>query len=402
MRQGIPHTGGGGQGGQVSTVPAGVGGSGIVLVRLKGSQSSTILSFHYGTHDNFYGDGSVEAAQAAGRFFSNSSAVNDPAGYGAVSITGVDVNGQTTYSWTLPSWATSVDVLVVGGGGGGGYDNGGGGGAGGVALATDVSSLSSPVSIKVGRGGIVPTSGTAIDNGVGSEFADIVVHGGGGGGTWHTSDTPAGGSGGGGSGHASEYKIGGEVLPIIGVLSLSGGTAEFALRTALSADMGRLDATSDANLYVEAQEGGTNRGVVFRNGQGQNVAQVDGAGNVLCRSVVARVEVSSLSDARLKHNVQTIEGALERVCGMRGVTFDMDGKRHAGFIAQEMREVVPELVTEGEDGYLRLAYGNTVAVLAEALKEERRTREEEGKRLEAMIAEQREIIARLAQVVGRS
>ena len=33
-------------------------------------------------------------------------------------------------TWTVPSYVTSVDFLVVGGGGGGGHEEGGGGGAG--------------------------------------------------------------------------------------------------------------------------------------------------------------------------------------------------------------------------------------------------------------------------------
>lgn len=77
--------------------------------------------------------------------------------------------------------------------------------------------------------------------------------------------------------------------------------------------------------------------------------------------------VTAYSDIRLKDDVQTIENALDKVSRMRGVTFNMNGKRSAGVIAQELQEVMPELVNDGE--YLSVAYGNLVGVLIEAIKE---------------------------------
>ncbi len=77
--------------------------------------------------------------------------------------------------------------------------------------------------------------------------------------------------------------------------------------------------------------------------------------------------VTAYSDVRLKENIQTIEDAVDKVSRMRGVTFDMNGKRSAGVIAQELQEVMPELVNDGE--YLSVAYGNLVSVLIEAVKE---------------------------------
>ena len=47
--------------------------------------------------------------------------------------------------------------------------------------------------------------------------------------------------------------------------------------------------------------------------------------------------------------------------------YDKDGERSTGVIAQEMQQVMPEVVQEGE--YLSVAYGNIVGVLIEAVKE---------------------------------
>ena len=90
-------------------------------------------------------------------------------------------------------------------------------------------------------------------------------------------------------------------------------------------------------------------------------------GNNLSGSFVATGNVTAFSDERLKENVETIEGALDKVTAMRGVMYDKDGERGTGVIAQEMQQVMPEVVQDGE--YLSVAYGNIVGVLIEAIKE---------------------------------
>jgi hypothetical protein len=81
--------------------------------------------------------------------------------------------------------------------------------------------------------------------------------------------------------------------------------------------------------------------------------------------------VTAYSDARLKTNVHTITDALHKVTQLRGVTYHKDGNPGLGVIAQEVREILPELVAEGEDANktLSVAYGNMVGVLIEAIKE---------------------------------
>ena len=55
---------------------------------------------------------------------------------------------------------------------------------------------------------------------------------------------------------------------------------------------------------------------------------------------------------------------------MRGVMYDKDGERGTGVIAQEMQQVMPEVVMDsGRGDYLSVAYGNIVGVLIEAVKE---------------------------------
>jgi hypothetical protein len=95
-----------------------------------------------------------------------------------------------------------------------------------------------------------------------------------------------------------------------------------------------------------------------------NIITVDDSGNL-----TAAANVTAYSDARLKKDVSTIDNALDLVGKMRGVRYtrtDTETKG-IGVIAQEMQEVLPEVVMEGEN--LSVAYGNIVGVLIEAIKE---------------------------------
>jgi hypothetical protein len=89
-------------------------------------------------------------------------------------------------------------------------------------------------------------------------------------------------------------------------------------------------------------------------------------------NVVASGTVTSNSDVRLKTNVETITTALDKVVALRGVMFDRisTGAREMGVIAQEVEQVVPELVFTDADGIKSVAYANTVALLIEAIKEQ--------------------------------
>ena len=96
-------------------------------------------------------------------------------------------------------------------------------------------------------------------------------------------------------------------------------------------------------------------------------------GDVSGTSIYASANIVAYSDARSKTNVDTIEGALDKVNAIRGVTYnkveDPEGVRYMGVIAQELQPHIPEVVAEGEEGNLAVAYGNISGVLIEAIKE---------------------------------
>ena len=78
---------------------------------------------------------------------------------------------------------------------------------------------------------------------------------------------------------------------------------------------------------------------------------------------------TNVSDKRLKSNVHVIENALEKVGKLSGYTFTMNNKQNAGVIAQEVLEVLPEVVGGSEETTYSVAYGNMAGLFIEAIKE---------------------------------
>ena len=94
-----------------------------------------------------------------------------------------------------------------------------------------------------------------------------------------------------------------------------------------------------------------------------------------------------MSDRRLKTNIKQFENAIPILKKIRPVTFNWKknmvglehGRSELGVIAQEVKEIVPELVTientksdinpEGLEDLHTMKYANTVGLLIEAIKE---------------------------------
>jgi tetrahydromethanopterin S-methyltransferase subunit B len=91
-------------------------------------------------------------------------------------------------------------------------------------------------------------------------------------------------------------------------------------------------------------------------------------------TITATADVVAYSDRRVKENIETIENALDKVTKLRGVTYNRtdkeDKSQKIGVIAQEVQEVLPQVVHEQENGMLGVSYGNITAVLIEAIKEQ--------------------------------
>lgn len=91
-------------------------------------------------------------------------------------------------------------------------------------------------------------------------------------------------------------------------------------------------------------------------------------------ALVATGDVTAFSDAKLKTEISTINNALSVVSKLRGVRYKWlkDNKPSIGLIAQEVEDVIPEIVHNNElegENVKSLDYGKLVGVLIEAIKE---------------------------------
>jgi hypothetical protein len=89
------------------------------------------------------------------------------------------------------------------------------------------------------------------------------------------------------------------------------------------------------------------------------------------------------SDANAKTNIMPIKSSLDKINNINGVSFEwkdhaksygrQSEARHYGVIAQEVENVLPELVKKGKNGNKKVAYMELIPVLIEAVKEQQKT-----------------------------
>ena len=86
------------------------------------------------------------------------------------------------------------------------------------------------------------------------------------------------------------------------------------------------------------------------------------------------------SDKRFKNNIVPVDGALSKILKLNGksytynreefVEYNLPMGKSMGFIAQELNEIFPELVSKDENGYYGINYIGVIPVLVEAIKEQ--------------------------------
>lgn len=203
-----------------------------------------------------------------------------------------------------------------------------------------------------------------------------------------TNDMPYATVGGGDSNTASSaYSTvgGGQINTASGILSFAAGRRAKANHTAtfVWADYSvEADFTSTAdNQFLIRAAGGVGIGTE------SPTQSLDVNGNARIRSIGSSTYsapvnqtsdgtlTTAISDMRLKKNIATIENALDKVLKLRGVTFNWkddkkNPRRMTGMIAQEVKEVMPELIFQNPaDGYYGINYGESSGLLVEAIKE---------------------------------
>ena len=142
---------------------------------------------------------------------------------------------------------------------------------------------------------------------------------------------------------------------------LADAGTEFGRITNSSTDMVIQTAVSDKDFILKGNDGGSVITAL--------TVDMSAAGAATFNN-----DVTAFSDVILKDDINTIDNALDRVQGMRGVFFnrkDITGSRQTGVIAQEVEPFLPEVVrqTKDDNKIKSVAYGNMVGVLIEAIKE---------------------------------
>lgn len=105
----------------------------------------------------------------------------------------------------------------------------------------------------------------------------------------------------------------------------------------------------------------------------------DASGNALFeRDVTVNGDLYIPSDERLKKHIETLSGVIENINQLRGVEFEyIDQKKYAsgpkiGVIAQELQKIYPCMVSQGNDGFLKVDYTQLTGVLIQAVKEQQK------------------------------
>jgi hypothetical protein len=108
------------------------------------------------------------------------------------------------------------------------------------------------------------------------------------------------------------------------------------------------------------------------------------------------------SDARLKEDIEPLEGTLERVLRLTPIRYHFragtgrPAGAQIGLTAQQVRPLFPELVKQDRDGYLSLSYANLSAVLVKAVQEQQAEIAPLQARIEALRERNRELESELA------
>ena len=172
-------------------------------------------------------------------------------------------------------------------------------------------------------------------------------------------------------------------------LDLSGTT--FSVESDLRNDVTKIGNTTSGGMSIEMN----NTGYADFKASGSAIEfRMTAGGDFHADGDVIAYSSTTNSDRKLKENIQKVEGALELVSQLDGVTFNWkkNGKASAGVIAQNVEEVLPSAVKDVEtlnedDTHKVVDYNQLSALFIEAIKELK----EENKLLRAEIESLKDI-----------
>lgn len=142
-----------------------------------------------------------------------------------------------------------------------------------------------------------------------------------------------------------------------------------------------------------------------------NGNQFDGANVIINRNLLATANAfkpgggpwAVLSDARQKKNIAPLHGSLGTLLSLRPITYEYNDPSNpmylpgtqTGFVAQEIRKVLPGWIDESPDGTLLLTPRGFEAMVVDAMQE---LRDEQNAQIESLQRENDELRARLERL----
>jgi len=158
-------------------------------------------------------------------------------------------------------------------------------------------------------------------------------------------------------------------LTTTGTISCSGG-----ITTGVSADIKRTGINNTKYISLSGHLSGYGVNAYPTLKTNFHVLYFD-AGGVYTGYITSTGGFTDQSDRSLKENIEDIPDALSKVMNLRGRYFtwinELQGdERQVGFIAQEVEEQLPEVVSVGAGDTKGVAYGKVTALLVNAMKEQ--------------------------------
>ena len=320
--------------------------------------------------------------------------------YGGISGTGTRLakgsNGQIlTLASGIPTWSSNsavpytgatgsvnlgahdltVNGLTIGKGLGQNPDN--------TALgvgALNSSNISGTRNTAVGSGSMQSYNGTSFDNNTGVGYQSMVRL------TNGNANTSIGGE-------TMIYLTTGSYNTAIGnhsLLNVSGNS-----NTALGADAGSTVTSGSDNTFLgrnaNVSSGTLTNATALGSGATVAASNTIQLGNTSILTIGGQVSWTAASDIRLKKNISNSKYGLATVMKLRPVDYNLisNNLRQVGFIAQEVKKLVPEVVT-GKEGDIKkgeilgITYANLVPVLTKAIQEQQAQIEEQKKRIDKL------------------
>lgn len=170
------------------------------------------------------------------------------------------------------------------------------------------------------------------------------------------------------------------------------GTTKFRVHTNGGVSIGSNTTTTADGLYVNAE---TNINGICR--PNTNGTFSLGTSTRRWSVVYAANGTIQTSDLRLKTHVETLDYGLDEVLKMRAVRYDWidqpTATQRLGFIAQEVKEVIPEVVLgdENEEAPMGVNYSELIPVLVKAVQEQQAQIDAQAKEIEKLREELREM-----------